>query len=63
MKRQPAEPIVQLWLATAHLTAAIIASAIAITHAIAVSYHLRRLDADDEAETAEHVDAFVRGHR
>ena len=43
MKRQPESSLIQLWLATAHLTAAIIASAVATTHALAVIYHLNRV--------------------
>ena len=40
----------QLWLATAHMTAAVVASAIATTHALAVLYHLNRMRGDEEAE-------------
>ena len=47
MKKQPETSIIQLWLALAHLTAAVIASSIATTHFLAVRYHLHRLGPDE----------------
>ena len=40
---QPREPLVQLWLAAVHATAAGLALAWGATHLIAVRYHLDRL--------------------
>lgn len=61
VKKQPAEPVMQLWLATAHLTAALIASAIAVTHALAVRYHLDRIAGDTpEDHDLSYADALRR---
>ena len=59
MKRQPESSLIQLWLATAHLTAALIASSIAVTHYMAVIYHCRRIAGepfDDIEQLAEDHD-------
>lgn len=48
MKKQPESSLIQLWLALAHLTAAVVASSIATTHFLAVRYHLHRLGDEPE---------------
>ena len=64
MKRQPESSLIQLWLATAHLTAALIASAIAVTHAAAVRYHLHRITPDTpEDHDLTYAQAIERGKR
>lgn len=40
--RQPAEPLIQWWLFTCHLTAFAIATGVASTHLAAMVYHLNR---------------------
>lgn len=65
--KQPDAPLMQAWLALAHATAALVASSIALTHWLAVLYHVGRLDADPfdtpEDHDLSYEDAIVQARR